>query len=63
MRPAYTLHCRTDDGEAVRLVYKPHTSELEDEDGRPLIGQTEAAVFEPVRPVSPAAGLWRVVRP
>jgi uncharacterized protein len=55
VRPVYTLHCRTDEGEAVRLVYKPHTSELEDQDGRPLIREAEAAVFEPVRPVSPAA--------
>ncbi len=54
MQPVYTLHCRGKRGEEVRLRYKPHTSELEDEAGRPVIAEVEPAAFEPARAISPA---------
>ena len=33
----YVLHCTSDSGEQVRLHYNPHTSELTDEDGAPVV--------------------------
>jgi uncharacterized protein len=49
----YTLHCRGKAGEAVRFRYNPHTSELTNEDGSPVISDSSEALFETVRPISP----------
>jgi uncharacterized protein len=50
----YTLHCRSDAGEAVRFRYDPHTSELFDEAGQPVVGPKEPAAFKAARRISPA---------
>src|SRR5262249_17985296 len=48
-------HCRTQDGEAVRLYYSPHTSELLDEEGGSAIPDVTPGVFEEAPKVSPSA--------
>lgn len=51
--PVYTLHCRTRSGNAVALRYAPHTSELLDASGRPLLQDARAASFASVEAVAP----------
>lgn len=53
--PVYTLHCRGADGRRVALRYNPHTSELADERGAPLVGPAEARQFVPVHGISPSS--------
>lgn len=53
--PVYTLHCRSASGEAVRLLYSPHTSELTDEGGEPLLADVLPRRFRNATRVSPAA--------
>ena len=50
----YVLHCRTASGEAVRYRYNPHTSELLDEDGTPVVDEPTPRTFDPAKRVSPA---------
>lgn len=51
----FTLHCRSESGEAVRFLYNPHTSELRQEDGTDVVGDLEPGQF-PIAPrLSPAA--------
>lgn len=53
--PEYTLACRTSAGEEVRLVYRPHASELVDGEGVALLADAAPRVFEPAPRVSPSA--------
>jgi uncharacterized protein len=49
------LHCRAEDGEAVRFHYDPHTSELLDDDGEPVMPyEAPAKPFREAIRVSPA---------
>lgn len=51
--PSFVLECRTPAGEAVHLTYRPHTSELTDSAGTPLLSDVQAESFPQVQPVSP----------
>ncbi len=50
----YTLHCRGAAGEEVRYFYNPHTSDLLDEDGAPVLEGAAARAFPDAQRVSPA---------
>ncbi len=54
MQPVYTLHCRGEDGETVKLRYNPHVSELTTEDGVPVIAESRQATFDPAPRISPS---------
>src|SRR5262245_56449132 len=49
----YTLRCRAGSGREVRLYYSPHTSELLNEDGTPVIADAYDGAFAPASRVSP----------
>jgi uncharacterized protein len=53
--PVYTLHCRTQDGEAVRFFYNPHTSELLDEEGDSVVPDVAPGAYEDAPRISPSA--------
>ncbi|HEY0824579.1 MAG TPA: radical SAM protein [Ramlibacter sp.] len=53
--PVFTLDCRNAAGEPVRLRYRPHTSELTDEAGTPLLADVRPEAFAPAEAVSPGA--------
>src|SRR5262245_26528329 len=53
--PVYTLHCRAQTGETVRLFYNPHTSELLDENGGPVVPDSAPAAFRDALRISPSA--------
>jgi len=57
--PAYVLHCRAPDGTPVRLHYRPHASELADEDGARLLADAQCVPYEPIEAVSPDAPGWK----
>lgn len=57
--PDYTLACRTSAGDTVRLMYRPHASELVDAEGVPLIADAAPSAFDAVEQVSPAAPGWK----
>jgi hypothetical protein len=57
--PAYGLECRGVGDKPVHLVYRPHTSELVDENGTPLLADVVPHAFEPVERVSAAAPGWK----
>jgi uncharacterized protein len=50
----YVLHCRAENGEAVRYFYNPHTSELQDEDGAPVVDEQKPASHREAERISPA---------
>jgi uncharacterized protein len=51
----YVLHCRSEDGQPVRFRYNPHTSELLDEQGAPVVPEEPPArPFVDVKRVSPS---------
>jgi uncharacterized protein len=52
-RPEFALHCRSAAGDAVRLRYRPHSSELTDDAGRGLVADTRARRFSSAEAVSP----------
>jgi uncharacterized protein len=54
LHPVYTLHCTGEDGRRVRFRYSPHTSELTDEDGSPVLEGAVPAVFPSAPRISPA---------
>jgi len=51
----YILHCSTDAGDPVELRYDPHTSELLNPDGTPVIAGAADGEFEMATAVSPAS--------
>ena len=57
--PAYVLHCVAPDGSTVRLHYRPHRSELLDEEGTPLIAGVDPLLFDEVERVSPQSPGWK----
>jgi uncharacterized protein len=52
--PQFTLHCRTREGEQVALLYSPHSGELTDADGQPLLSDVEPWDFADAPALSPA---------
>jgi uncharacterized protein len=50
--PLFLLHCRTDAGEPVQLSYRPHTSDLTDAAGTPLLADVQPEHFADAPAVS-----------
>ncbi|MBK6004878.1 radical SAM protein [Ramlibacter ginsenosidimutans] len=57
--PAYVLHCVAPDGSPVRLHYRPHRSELLDDEGAPLFADVEPQAYDEVERVSPQSPGWK----
>lgn len=53
--PRYLLHCRTGEGDKVELTYSPHTGELTDAAGRPLLADVQPRDFEQAHAISPTS--------
>jgi uncharacterized protein len=57
--PVYVLECRDAEGEEVKLLYRPHTSELTDESGETLLGDIQPFGYEDAERVSPNQPGWK----